>query len=34
MIVQQRCSCRWVIVLMALMLGLAQTLWAEPIGGK
>ena len=30
--VQQRCECRWVIVLMSLMLGPAQTLWAEPIG--
>ncbi len=26
---QQRCSCRRVIVLMALILGMAQTLWAE-----
>ena len=26
---QQRCSCRKVIVLMALVLGMAQTLWAE-----
>ncbi|MDZ4733844.1 MAG: HEAT repeat domain-containing protein [Nitrospirota bacterium] len=32
MTVQQRCFCRWVIVLMSLMVGLAQTLWAEPIG--
>jgi hypothetical protein len=32
MTVQQRCVCRWVIVLMSLMLGMAQTLWAEPIG--
>ena len=27
---QPRRSCRWVIVLMALLLGMAQTLWAEP----
>ena len=32
MTVQQRCVCRWVIVLMSLMLGTAQTLWAEPVG--
>ena len=32
MTVQQRRSCRWMIVLMTLMLGMAQTLWAEPIG--
>ena len=30
MTVQQRHSCRWVIVLMPLVLGMAQTLWAEP----
>ena len=29
MTIQQRRSCRWVIVPMALMLGMAQTLWAE-----
>ena len=29
MTMQQRCSCRRVIVLMALILGMAQTLWAE-----
>ena len=32
MTVQQRRACRWVIVLMSLMLGTAQTLWAEPVG--
>ena len=32
MTMQQRCSCRRMIVLMALILGMAQTLWAEPIG--
>ena len=30
--VQQRRSYRWVIVLVGLILGMAQTLWAEPIG--
>src|ERR1700675_1198104 len=30
MTVQPRRSCRGVIVLMAVMLGMAQTLWAEP----
>ena len=30
MTMHQQCSCRWTIVLMALMLGMAQTLWAEP----
>ena len=30
MTVQQRYACRWMIVLMVLMLGMAQTLWAEP----
>ncbi|HKO31244.1 MAG TPA: HEAT repeat domain-containing protein [Nitrospiraceae bacterium] len=29
---QQRCVGRWVIVLMSLTFGMAQTLWAEPIG--
>ena len=32
MTLQQRGSCRWMIALMGLMLGMAQTLWAEPIG--
>ena len=31
MIVQQGMICRWMIVTVALMLGMAQTLWAEPI---
>ena len=26
--------CRWVLILMSLTLGLTQTLWAEPKGGK
>jgi len=30
--VWQRCVCRWAIALMSLMVGVAQTLWAEPIG--
>jgi hypothetical protein len=30
MTVQQRYSCRWVIVLVVFLLGMAQTLWAEP----
>jgi len=32
MMMQQRCFCRRVIVLMVLILGMAQTLWAEPNG--
>ena len=28
---QQRCVCRWVIGLVGVLLGMAQTLWAEPI---
>ena len=31
MIVQQRSVSRWVIALMSLTFGMAQTLWAEPI---
>jgi hypothetical protein len=34
MTMQQRCSCRWVIVLMALMLGMLQNLRAEPRAGE
>jgi len=30
MAVQERCSCRWVIVLSVVLLGMAQTLRAEP----
>ena len=30
MTLQQRGSCRWVIALIGLTLGMAQTLWAEP----
>ncbi|MGH7220358.1 MAG: HEAT repeat domain-containing protein, partial [Nitrospiraceae bacterium] len=31
MTVLQRRSCRWVVVPLTLMLGMAQALWAEPI---
>jgi hypothetical protein len=30
--VQQRCPGWWIIVLMSLTFGMAQTLWAEPVG--
>ena len=32
MIVQQRRTCLWILALIGLMLGMVQTLWAEPIG--
>ena len=30
MTVQHRRACQWMIVLMVMLLGMTQTLWAEP----